>query len=254
MDRAGGQPSRRSSSEGSRPHAMVDATPIDPNQIYADLTINRAELVMLLRRSIACGVMNCRPIRSKERCDMSTNFRLSKEVTAGDLFGGRLENHGIREHQVSDADELRRCLTDGDNNFLWIWISDNGLVGSLTRYAPNGNPGKILHAIAEEFDTDIFGEHEPQYWSFATVEEWDAAWEAMPDRIRDEFYANVCAYVRGEANDIQLGTADEIRAKVAKTLVDKDATLLAPESKDKLLDEVDAIYQSKIREELDLTF
>jgi hypothetical protein len=76
----------------------------------------------------------------------------------------------------------------------------------------------------------------------------------MFDQIRDEFYANVCAYVRGAANDIQLGTTDEVRAKIVKTLVDKDATLLAPESKDKLLDEIDAIYQSKIHEELDVPF
>jgi hypothetical protein len=136
----------------------------------------------------------------------------------------------------------------------WVRIGEDGLVTRMTRYAPNGAPGKILRAIAEEFDTEIFSEYEPQYWGFATVEEWDAAWEAMPDQIRDEFYANVCAYVRGEANDIQLGTTDEVRAKIAKTLVDKDATLLAPESKDKLLDEIDAIYQSKIDEEVDVPF
>jgi hypothetical protein len=46
---------------------------------------------------------------------MSTDFRLSTEVTAGDLFGGR---NGIREHQAPDTNERKRCLTDGNNNFL----------------------------------------------------------------------------------------------------------------------------------------
>jgi hypothetical protein len=58
-----------------------------------------------------------------------------------------------------------------------VSIDDDGFVSGLTRYAPNGDPGKILNALANVFDTDIVSEYEPQYWGFDTQEEWDAAME-----------------------------------------------------------------------------
>jgi hypothetical protein len=64
-------------------------------------------------------------------------------------------------------------LTDG-RNYLWVYIDDDGFV-SFTRYAPNGNPGKILSAVDEAFETYIASEYEPQYWGFDTEEEWEAA-------------------------------------------------------------------------------
>jgi hypothetical protein len=33
----------------------------------------------------------------------------------------------------------------------------------MTRYRPNGARGKILNAIAEAFDIDVFSEYEPQF-------------------------------------------------------------------------------------------
>ena len=38
------------------------------------------------------------------------------------------------------------------------------------------------------------------------------------------------------------GTIGEIKAKIAKTLVENDAALLQPENKDRLLTEMEAIY------------
>jgi hypothetical protein len=38
----------------------------------------------------------------------------------------------------------------------------------------------------------------------------------MHDRHLQEFYADVCAYVRGEPNAIRPGTVGEIQAKIAK--------------------------------------
>ena len=57
-----------------------------------------------------------------------------------------------------------------------------------------------------------------------------------------QFYADVCAYIRGEPNDIRPGTIGEIKVKIAKTLVASDAALAEPENKDRLLTEMDAIY------------
>lgn len=171
---------------------------------------------------------------------MSTDFILSRKVSARDLFGGRLAKFGIREHAASDTVERYRCLTDG-RNYLWIYLSEDGFVGSLSRYGANA-PGKIIGAICEAFETDVFSEHEPQHWGFDTVEEWNAAWKKIGDQDRDQFYADVCAYVRGEACDIRPGTIGEIKAKIAKTLVVSDATLVQPENKGRLLAEVEAIY------------
>ena len=71
----------------------------------------------------------------------------------------------------------------------------------------------------------------------------DAAWKRIGDQARDQFYADVCAYIGGEPNDIKAGTKDEIKANIAKTLVESHATLLQPENKDRLLAEMDAIYR-----------
>jgi len=57
-----------------------------------------------------------------------------------------------------------------------------------------------------------------------------------------QFYADLCAYIRGEPNDIRPGTIGEIKAKIAKTLVESQAALLQPENKDRLLSEMEAIY------------
>jgi hypothetical protein len=53
---------------------------------------------------------------------------------------------------------------------------------------------------------------------------------------------NVCAYVGGEANIIAPGTIFEIKAQIAKKLVEKDPTFLRPENKERLLVEIEAIY------------
>ena len=75
---------------------------------------------------------------------MSTNYRLSKRVAIEELFDGRLESFGVVERLVADeTTQQRRCLTDG-RNFLWASGSQEGL--RLTRYMPNGAPGRILRA------------------------------------------------------------------------------------------------------------
>ena len=171
---------------------------------------------------------------------MSTDYVLSKKVRARDLFYGRLATFGIQEQVASNTSDPSRCLTD-ERNYLWVYLTEDGFVGSLTRYGFNA-PDKILSAISEAFETDVFSEHEPQYCGFDTQEECDAAWKKISDQHRDQFYADVCAYIRGEPNDIVPGRIGEIKAKIAKTLVESQAALLRPENKDRLMSEMDAIY------------
>jgi hypothetical protein len=97
-----------------------------------------------------------------------------------------------------------------------VFIGDDGFVHSFTRWMPNGDPGKILNALANVFDTDIISEYEPQYWGFDTQEEWDAAMERF--------------------------AAENHMAQIARTLVKKDPTLALPENKDKLRSEVELIF------------
>ena len=145
---------------------------------------------------------------------MSTDFRLSEKVCACDLFGGQLERFGVREHVGADTSERSRCLTDG-RNYLWVYIADDGFVSSLTRYGANP-PKKILNAIAEVFEIEIFSEYEPQFWGFATQGEWDASMKELHDQYQQEFYADICAYVRGEPNNIRPGTIGQIKATIGK--------------------------------------
>jgi hypothetical protein len=168
---------------------------------------------------------------------MSLDLKLSKKVSARDLFDGRLEKYGVREHVHRHTTEGYRCLIDG-RNALWVEMDDDGFVGWLTVYGMN-EPSKILVAIAEEFETEIFSENEPQYWGCNTQEELDAAMKEFFDQSEQEFYANICAYVRGEP--IGLGPYDEIKAGIAKKLFDEEATILG--DKDRFLAEIERIYQ-----------
>jgi hypothetical protein len=109
----------------------------------------------------------------EKECAMSTDYRLIAEVSACEVFDGRLEEFGVREHIMPDTTtEGKRLLTDG-RNYLWVSI-DDGVVSYLTRYASTGAPGKILNALTAAFDTDIVSECEPQFWGFDTQDEWDA--------------------------------------------------------------------------------
>ena len=173
---------------------------------------------------------------------MSTDYRLLRQVPACDLFDGRLEEFGVREHVKPEATtEKSRLLTDG-GNYLWVYMDDEGFVHLLTRYAPNGDPGNILNALANVFDTDIVSEHEPQYWGFDTQEEWDACMEKMSQKAEEEFHIELLKYLRGEPNDIRPGTIGMCQAEIARTLVEKDPSLLLSVNKDKLRNEIQSIY------------
>ena len=173
---------------------------------------------------------------------MSTDYCPLKKVPACDLFDGRLEAFGVREHVDPDGTaKPRRFLTDG-RNYLWVHIDDNGFVDRLTRRGANA-PGKILNAVAEAFETDIVSEYEPQFWGFDTQEEWDAHSERMSRESEENLYIEILKYLRGEPNGIQLGTIRMIYAEIAKKLVENDPALLSPSNKDKLRSEVQSSYE-----------
>jgi hypothetical protein len=125
---------------------------------------------------------------------MSTDFKALKEIRASDLFDGRLEKFGVREHiKADETTELNRCLTDG-RNYVWVCIAEDGLVGILTTYRWNA-PATILNAVEAAFDTKIFSEHEPQYWGFETEEEWKADWERANKAADERFHLGLALQI-----------------------------------------------------------
>jgi hypothetical protein len=164
-----------------------------------------------------------------------TDYRPLRPIRFADLFDGTLEPFGVRGHHNDECTNQRRCLTDG-NNYLWACADDAGFVISLTRYALNGAPGKILSAIAEAFDVDIVSEYEPQYFGFETQEEWDAAEAKQAEEDDARFYEEVMKYVRGEAHDLEPGTNGIAWAQQAKLLIAQDPSWGLPDRKAELLE------------------
>ena len=126
---------------------------------------------------------------------MSTDYALLKKVPALDLFDGRLEVFGVREHVNPDETTKKsKCLTDG-RNYLWVYIGDDDLVECITSYFPGGAPGKILSAIAEACDVDIVSEYEPQFWGFDTEEEWEAWARQIEEEDNQKFRRELLKYL-----------------------------------------------------------
>jgi hypothetical protein len=193
---------------------------------------------------------------------MSTDYRTSKKIRMDDLLDGRLERFGIQEATAAaewdfgpiapkETSYVRKCLTDG-RNFLWVRIDDDSFVGTLTRYRPNGAPGKILRAICEAFDTDIFSEYEPEFWGFDTQEEWDASQDALAKEQEDEFCSDLVKFVLDEPNGIKRGTVGESNAQIAKRLVGADPGLRLVERRAELMEKIKALARMLTAYESDL--
>jgi len=97
---------------------------------------------------------------------MSTDYFIYVPITVTEFVGGRLDKYGITDAKPTDADERQRCLTDGENNYLWAYGNP---VECFTRYMPNGWPGFILQAIANEFEVEIFSEHDEETPSYVPL-------------------------------------------------------------------------------------
>ncbi len=173
---------------------------------------------------------------------MSTDYVTVERISFADVFDGRLKRFGVEEHIHKDASDIYRCLTDG-RNYLWAYATSDEILGGFERCGANA-PGRILEAIAETFDTDIFSEHEPQFWGFDNQEEWDLALKEMAQEHDDEFYTEIIRYVAGEKNDLTPGTIGMIKADIAKDLVAETPRLVLPEKKTELMAAIDQIYQA----------
>jgi hypothetical protein len=160
---------------------------------------------------------------------MSTAYATLKRVSARELFNGRLEAYGVREHFENETNKTTRWLTDG-GNYLSVSIKDDGFVHSITRLGANA-PSSILSTIAEVFDTDVVSEYEPEFWGFDTQEEWDA-WTAQRSKdANKKFHAELMKYVAGEPDYIRPGTIGKIQAEIAKKTCRQRSRRASPANK-----------------------
>jgi hypothetical protein len=114
---------------------------------------------------------------------MGSEYRAEKDIVASELFDGRLQKFGVREH--GQARENYRCLTDGEN-CLGVRIDDVGCVTGFER-AWNGvwgNPEKILSVLSDAFETKIFSFQEPEYYGLYREEE-KAAYSSKQTEIEE---------------------------------------------------------------------
>jgi hypothetical protein len=134
-----------------------------------------------------------------------------------------------------------RYLTDGRNS-MEVIVYENGVPDLTVRNLWCAPEREIFHAIAEAFDTDIVSEHQPEFWGFDTEEEWHAHEKRFHEEYEQQFHAELLKHLRGEPSDIRPGTIGMKKAEIAKSLVEKDPSLMEPENRDKLMGETAAIY------------
>jgi hypothetical protein len=174
---------------------------------------------------------------------MSTDYVADEMILATELFDGRLRKYGILRRFVPGAtNNEKRCLTDGVNN-LWVFVNDDDSVVRFTRYLPSGDPSKILDVIQNAFKTRIYSEHQPQYWGFETEEEWHQEIREMAKQDRKRFQKEVLNLLRGKPHDIEPGTNGMAFAKIARSLVTADPSLLSAKNHSKLFKAAEKIYR-----------
>ena len=170
---------------------------------------------------------------------MSTDFVTQKQIQIGELLA-RLPIDGVCLHKI--ASENYVILTDG-RSFLHVYQSPTGQLG-FSRYGAN-TVGYIFGVLSVTFGTEIFSEGSPQFWGYATKEEWGIAWNKMFEEDEHRFYLELLKYLSGEECDIGSGTVGMTHAEIAKELVRADPSLLKPENESLLMERIEAIYEAK---------
>ena len=80
------------------------------------------------------------------------NYALNIQLSADELFGVRLQKYAIREHANDDTDDVNhRMLADALDNYLHVYVNDDGIVDHFTVYMPNGGPYYMFRCIEREF-------------------------------------------------------------------------------------------------------
>ena len=95
---------------------------------------------------------------------MSTDYFIYVPITVTEFVDGRLDKYGITDAKPTDADERQRCLTDGENNYLWAY--GNPVECFTTRMAGRGS---FCRRLQNEFEVEIFSEHDEETPSYVPL-------------------------------------------------------------------------------------
>jgi hypothetical protein len=174
---------------------------------------------------------------------MSTSYASTKPILITELFDGRLEQFSVREQIHEDPNEHRRCLTDGASS-LWVYADSDGFV-DFCDYAGSYSC-HTLNSIEMAFDTRIYSEHQGEYWGFASDEEWMAWQDESAKEASDRYYGKLIKFVNGYETDCTLNNFDMARALIAKDLVAKVPELALPENRERLMNDMEDIYNRQI--------
>ncbi len=178
---------------------------------------------------------------------MSTDFRLVKEVSFKEVFDGRLEPFGIREEYIiGSTSRNSRALTDGRDH---LWVYGKETVQILTRYGRNC-PNYILEVIAKIFNTNLWSEHDPQFWGFETQKEMDAHEMAAVAHTRKLRYEKLLTIAKDRNADPTERESTIAQAAIAKELMEESPHLADPGRMDEFLMEVDNRYKKEIQSPL----
>ena len=171
---------------------------------------------------------------------MSTSYRPIPAIPFTELFDGRLDKYGVREKAHADSTLRKRYLL-GSDGVLEAYQNDDG-TSSFSRRSFTPVPWTVINALTEEFGIELVSEHDHRYWGFANEKDWRDWQDQLAKEAEGDFYKDLVHYIRGEPNDIRPGTVGMLQAEIAKDLVAKDESLMAPNNRHLLLEAVEVIY------------
>ena len=179
---------------------------------------------------------------------MSTDYYTEKLVRARELME-RLAPYGITEHKRDpnciEAKSQRALgvygyyLTDGQNT-VWASVTQKPDLsrGDYLHHlncTMGNDPERILEAIAQAFETEIYSEHQLSY-------EEPGSWDAQREEYQREHYEELIRLATNGVPTSGLEPRVVRQAEIARDLIDSRPELLAPAHKDKLLDLVYETY------------
>jgi len=173
---------------------------------------------------------------------MFTDYRLNKKLSIEKVFDGRLERFGIHETCVAEAKPDWRCLTDGNSV---LWVEGDEEIDCLLGFGMFNVTEKILTAIEEAFDAEIFSEHQPQFWGNETEDEWRCDRRKLAEEIQTKLNNLIMRYVRGESLNIEPYSSFMPVVNIAKDLIIENPVLALPDREAELLEKANKICIEK---------
>ena len=169
---------------------------------------------------------------------MFTDYRLNKKLSIEKIFDGRLERFGVHETFVAEAKPEWRCLTDGNSV---LWIEGDEEIDCLLGFGMFNATEKILTAIEEAFDAQIFSEHQPQFWGNETENEWRCDRRKTAEEIRAKLNIMIMRHVRGESLNIEPYSGFRPVVNIAKDLIIENPDLASPDREAEFLEKTNEI-------------